>query len=233
MRVERQLDELEKDVDREKQKSKEGHLALETLKKWAEEDRVKAEEEREKDKQEKEEIKRREEDRVQYVEGKWRLEVNKEREITELKERPEREKEEVENRAKPNSSGSEIYYGGPKKTELERENARRSVGVMKETKKEKPTRPSLLLPLPPPQQPSRPTRENASTPTPNADGPPFSPQPFQPIPYLPMPPPPGMPMPAPVVPSVSTTPPRTTPALGMVRTMERIGSIRRRRRIHG
>jgi hypothetical protein len=28
------------------------------------------------------------------------------------------------------------------------------------------------------------TRENASTPKPNADGPPFSPQPFQPIPYL-------------------------------------------------
>ena len=156
MRVERQLDELEKDVDRERQKSKEGHLALETLKKWAEEDRVKAEEEREKDKQEKEEIKRREEDRVQYVEGKWRLEVNKEREITELKERPEREKEEVENRAKPNSSGSEIYYGGPKKTELERENARRSVGVMKETKKEKPTRPSQLPPPPRQQQPSKP-----------------------------------------------------------------------------
>ena len=36
------------------------------------------------------------------------------------------------------------------------------------------------------------TRENASTPKPNADGPPFSSLPFQPIPYLPMPPPPGI-----------------------------------------
>ena len=86
-RVKMQLHELEKDLDRERQKNKESGLALEALKKRAEEDRIKAEEERERDRREKDEIKRREEDRVRHVEEeKRRLEENKEREIRELKE---------------------------------------------------------------------------------------------------------------------------------------------------
>ena len=61
--VKMQLHELEKDLDRERQKNK-GGLVLEALKKRAEEDRIKAEEEREKD-----EIKRREADRVRHIRG--------------------------------------------------------------------------------------------------------------------------------------------------------------------
>jgi len=61
--VKMQLHELEKDLDRERQKNK-GGLALEALKKRAEEDRIKAEEEREKD-----EINRREADCVRHIRG--------------------------------------------------------------------------------------------------------------------------------------------------------------------
>ena len=91
MRLKIQLLELEKDLDRERQKDKEGELEIEDLEKRASEVRAMARKGRENHIQEMEKIKKREEDRVRHVEEeKRRLEVNKEREITKLKEQLER-----------------------------------------------------------------------------------------------------------------------------------------------
>ena len=112
-----QFHEVEKGLDQERQKNKEGGLALETMKKRAEEDRIRAEEAREKDKREKEEIKRREEDRVRHVEEeKRRLEVDKERRSQTSRNDLNGKRKKFRTAPKPNSSGSEIYYRGLKKT---------------------------------------------------------------------------------------------------------------------